>query len=200
MFCVLSQLISFLPRISAAARHTSPDLAIFSAEDTIRVSASTTKLRPRYHEQQTTTSQHHNPPLYFPSHLVGTVMAILLDPYQGLFQSESCHKAQTRLSIPSMWRTPTVRIETSFQLLWLPLYCIQMHHILLHCFIVFPSLATRWSFQSWFMGIKWTFLPPFPIAQECSVFDELSENNGPKFAAQVPDQFKLIQLERELWQ
>ena len=45
---------------SATARHT--DLANFSSEDNIHVSASTTKLWPRYHEQHTTMP--HPTPLF----------------------------------------------------------------------------------------------------------------------------------------
>ena len=105
MFCVSSRFISFLPHILATARHTSADLANISAEDTIRISASTTKLRPRYHEQQTTRP--HSTPLFPESPL-------RYPSIKGLFQSGSSH---TCLSIPSMCRTSnplTVGIETSF--------------------------------------------------------------------------------------
>ena len=112
MFCVSSRFISFLPHISATARHTSADLANVSAGDTIRVSASTTKLRPRYHEQHTTTP---HPTTRVSSSL--PVLDPLLKAYSNLDQVT---RAQTRLSIPSMCcasSPPTVRIETSFQLL-----------------------------------------------------------------------------------
>ena len=65
--------------------------------------------------------QRHIPPLYFPNHLVGTVMAIVLDPLLEAYSNlDQVARDQTRLSIPSMCHTSnplTVRIETSFQLL-----------------------------------------------------------------------------------